>query len=234
MTLAPPNSGPLRVLITGFGPFPGIIENASEAFAPLFAYRAPELVPGVRTACAILPTQWRAVPHMLRRLLDEVQPHLCLHFGVQGGASGLVLETVARNLAAEKTDAAGLLPHSAMLEAGAPHVLTPLSGPLRLLERANALGLPVSASVQAGDYLCNALFFHSLAAALRIDRPRLVAFLHLPVRVGGAGRAEDDALNGEGLPLEVALAGATCVLGAMADHYSSAMTQFGTRLAAAE
>jgi pyroglutamyl-peptidase len=225
---------PLRVLITGFGPFPGIVENASQAFAPLFAYRAPELLQGVQTACAILPTQWHDVPRLLRHLLDEMQPHLCLHFGVQGNVRGLVLETIARNKAAERIDAAGLLPPSATLETDAPLVLLPRLGPTRLLTRARQLGLPIAPSVHAGDYLCNALFFHSLSAARRTDQQRLVAFLHLPVRVGGAGRAEDEALNAHDLPLEQALAGASSVLAAMTEHFCSGLTQIGTGLAAAQ
>lgn len=225
---------PLRVLITGFGPFPGIIENASEAFAPLFAFRAAERLPQLQTTCAILPTQWHAVPRLLGHLLAEVQPHLCLHFGVQGGAKGLVLETIACNKASDRADAAGLLPPSATLEPGAPFLLVPPSGPTRLLTRAMQQGLPVSASVNAGEYLCNALFFHSLSAARRMDQPRLVAFLHLPVRVGGAGLAEDETLNAHSVSLDAALAGATSVLAAMAEQFSSRMTQFGTSLAAAE
>ena len=225
---------PLRVLITGFGPFPGIIENASAAFAPLLAFHARELTPQIQTACAILPTQWRAAPRLLRQLLEEMQPHLCLHFGVQGGATGLVLETIAHNKAAERADAAGLLPQSATLEAGAPSLLVSPTGPLHLLARATQLGLPVAPSVNAGDYLCNALFFHSLLAARRMAQPRLVGFLHLPVRVGGAGLAEDDDLNTHNLPLQPALAVATSVLAAMAEHFSSGVTQVGTSLAAAE
>ncbi len=225
---------PLRVLVTGFGPFPGIVENASEAFAPLFAFRAPERLPDVQTACAILPTHWHAVPRLLHHLLLEVQPHICLHFGVQGNAQGLVLETIARNRAVERADAAGLLPPSATLDAGAPFVLVPPSGPTRLLTRARQQGVPIAPSVNAGEYLCNSLFFHSLLAARRMAQPRLVAFLHLPVRVGGAGLAEEDALNAHSLPLEAALAGATYVLEAMTEQFSSGVARSGTGFAVAQ
>ncbi len=227
---------PLRVLITGFGPFPGIIENASEAFAPVLAYRAPEHFPNLQTACAILPTEWTAAPHRLLRLLAELQPHICLHFGVQGGAKGLVLETIARNKAGDKLDAAGLPSPAAVLEAGAPHMLLPPAGPRRLLGAALRQGLPVGASVNAGDYVCNALFFHSLSSARKLAQPdgrrRLVAFLHLPVRVGGAGLAEDDALNANNLTLEAAVAGSLSVLGAMAEQFASATAAVGSGLAA--
>jgi pyroglutamyl-peptidase len=142
--------------------------------------------------------------------------------------------TLARNKAAERHDAAGLLPPSAQLDTTAPYVLLPPSGPGRLLSSAREQGLPIAPSVHAGDYLCNALFFHSLLAARRRAQPRLVAFLHLPVRVGGAGLAEDEALNVDVLQLEAALAGATCVLQAMVEQFSSAMAHGGTSLAAAE
>jgi pyroglutamyl-peptidase len=216
----------LRVLITGFGPFPGIIENASEAFARLFAFCVPEYLPNLQAACAILPTEWEAAPRRLHRLLAELQPHLCLHFGVQGGATGLVLETIARNRAGDRLDAAGQAALSPKLEEDAPHMLLPPSGTMRLLRPAQSAGLPVTASLNAGDYVCNALFFHSLSAARRSSHAdgerRQVAFVHLPVRVGGAGRAEDDTLNANDLPLEAALAGALSVLGAMSAQPVSA------------
>ena len=229
---------PLRLLITGFGPFPGILKNSSEAFAPLLAYRVANHLPNLQTACAILPTEWQAAPHLLCRLLDELQPHLCLHFGVQGGAKGLVLETIARNHAGDKLDAAGLAPPSVMLQTGAPHMLLPAVGPGCLLGQALRQGLPVAASVNGGDYVCNALFFHSLLAARRHAQPdgrrRLVAFLHLPVRVGGAGLAEDDALNANAMALDAALAGSLSVLGAMADQLLAPATSVGMGLAPAE
>jgi pyroglutamyl-peptidase len=229
---------PLRVLITGFGPFPGILENSSEAFAPLLAYRARERFQHLQTACAILPTQWAGAPFVLQRLLAELQPHICLHFGVQGGATGLVLETIARNRTSDRLDAAGLPPDGDTLVAGAPSILLPSAGPRRLLGDAIKQGLPVAASVNAGDYVCNALFYHSLLAARRIrvetGPARLVAFVHVPVRVGGAGLAEEDDLNVNNLTLDAALSGSLSILGAMAEHYSSGLTQIGTRLAAAE
>ena len=45
----------------------------------------------------------------------------------------------------------------------------------------------------------------------------MTAFVHLPVRVGGAGLAEDDRLNAQDFPLEHAMAGACSILGAMID-----------------
>ena len=210
---------PLRVLITGFGPFPGLIVNASEAFAPLLAHRLPEQVPGLRAACAILPTEWDRAPRLLNKLLNELQPHLCLHLGVSGSAHGMVLESVAHNATSQRQDAAGWGPASSMVIVEAPSSLTGPIGLDQLLKRANGDTLAVSASVNAGRYVCNAVFFHSLWQARRMGLTgpsrRLTAFLHMPVRVGGEGQAEDQALNARDFPLDQALASAFGVLTAM-------------------
>lgn len=225
---------PLRVLITGFGPFPGIPENASEAFAPLFALRAAETFRQLRIACDILPTEWTGGPQRLQRRLDELQPHICLHFGVQGGASGLVLETIARNLAGDKSDAAGVMPDGSELVRNGPHMLLPLAGPKRLLGEASRTGLPVAASVNAGNYLCNAIFYHSLLAARVTGRRRVVALIHLPVRVGGAGRADDPVLHRSELPLDKALTGSFSILSGLTSAAQEFDIATGTELAPAQ
>lgn len=220
-------AAPLRVLITGFGPFPGIIDNASATFAPVLAHHIQQTLPQLQTGFAILPTEWDAAPRLLRRLLNELRPHLCLHFGVSGAARGLVLETVARNSASERPDATGWVPLSRVLQPGAPALLMPPIGPFRLMGRALRDGLPISPSVNAGTYVCNAVFFHSLWQARRLvatgPSRRLAAFVHLPVRVGGAGEAEDASLNATDLPLQQALAGSFSILSAMAEVSAAAM-----------
>src|SRR5262249_61835615 len=68
------------VLITGFGPFPGVPVNATMRLLPELAEVAPRLFPDVRFAFAVLPTEWAAGPRGLRVLLaggaDSVAPHL--------------------------------------------------------------------------------------------------------------------------------------------------------------
>ena len=229
---------PLRALITGFGPFPGIIDNASEAFAPLLAHRAAEQLAHLQASAAILPTEWDAAPRILRRLFEELQPHICLHLGVVGGARELILETIARNSASAKPDAIGALPSGKVLLDGAPYYLMPSVATVRMINRARHRGLPVSASIQPGDYICNALFFHSLMAARGLNKSgvtrRLVAFVHLPVRVGGAGLAEDSSLNDHNLPIEGAVAGALAILAAMADQMRALSPGFGMGFATAD
>ena len=198
---------PQRILITGFGPFPGIIENASAHVAPLLAERAGRELPGTKVAAAVLPTEWEAGPRDLEKLITDFQPSVCLHLGVSGWATGVVQETHARNRAAERPDAAGRVPTSRRLIEDAPALLVPAR-----TSQVLALGGPG----QSGDYVCNAVFFHSLWLARQQAGRRHVAFLHLPVRVGDFGMAQDRLLNRRPLPLESALEAALKVLTAIA------------------
>ena len=53
------------VLITGFGPFPGVPVNATMRLLPELALAAPRLFPDVRFAVEVLPTEWAAGPRRL-------------------------------------------------------------------------------------------------------------------------------------------------------------------------
>ena len=47
------------VLITGFGPFPGVPSNATMQLLPQLAQVAPKSFPDVHFAFEVLPTEWR-------------------------------------------------------------------------------------------------------------------------------------------------------------------------------
>jgi len=172
---------PIRVLITGFGPFPGVFENASAGFAEQLAVEAGQRRPGWLVRAAVLPVDWIAAPQRLTALVAETQPAVCLHAGVAASARGLVVETHARNTAAPKSDASGRLPTAQVLRNDAPALLLPAASTARLVAHAAAGGLPVTASARAGDYVCNALFFHALWLVRQQAATRQVAFVHLPV-----------------------------------------------------
>jgi pyroglutamyl-peptidase len=226
---------PVRALITGFGPFPGIIANASAAFAPLLAEHINAMSGPVQAMPAVLPTEWDAAPRLLARLVDEVQPHVSLHFGVSGTAQGLVLETIAHNTTSERPDVAGLVPASRSLIDSAPDVLTAATDPRRLIARTLRVGSPLEASVNAGTYVCNALYFHALWLARREvltgQRRRLVSFVHLPVRVGEAGLAADPEQVVHRISLPDALNSALGLLEALVEQYHERPLRAGMELA---
>ncbi len=64
------------VLVTGFGPFPGVPVNATMRLVPELVQAARHALPGVRVASAILATEWAAAPLRLDALLADTEPDL--------------------------------------------------------------------------------------------------------------------------------------------------------------
>ena len=185
------------VLITGFGPFPGVPVNATMRLLPELALAAPRLFPDVRFAVEVLPTEWAAGPRRLGQVLAEVAPDLAVHFGVSSRARGFEIEQRARNACAAAPDASGVLPVGAALrDGGATHLAASL--PVRhIVTRLRRLGIPAFVSRDAGAYLCNAALYHSLVCARdETAAGRRVGFVHIPAslaRPGGTNRGRTGA-----------------------------------------
>jgi pyroglutamyl-peptidase len=201
------------VLITGFGPFPGVPVNATMRLLPELARLAPKLFPDVHFVLEVLPTEWTAGPRRLERLLAEVAPDLALHFGVSSRARGFEIEQRARNACAATPDAAGALPTATAIRGGGAEHL-PTSLPVRhIVARLRRHGIPAFVSRDAGNYLCNAALYHSLCCA-KDDSGRRVGFVHIPAtlaRPGGANRGRTGACP---LTWDEALGGALEILAA--------------------
>ena len=162
-----------RVLLTGFGPFPGAPHNPTGEIVARVAGLAPRF--DVEVVGHLFPTTWAALER-LPSLVGETEPDAVLHLGLARRARAVRVERMARNLAAvTAVDADGVAP--------AGRVLTPGASPRRLVrapvrqmaDRLRTAGLPVEISEDAGAYLCNGLLWRSLETH---DLP--VAFLHLP------------------------------------------------------
>lgn len=183
------------VLITGFGPFPGVPVNATIRLLPELARAAAKQFPDVHFAMEVLPTEWTAGPRRLERLLAEVQPDLALHFGVSSRARGFEVESRAQNVCTAQPDASGMLPAGlAVRDGGAGHLAASL--PVQhIVTRLRRRGIAAFVSRDAGAYLCNAALYHSLSCA-REAPGRRVGFVHIPAslaRPGGPNRGRTGA-----------------------------------------
>jgi len=185
------------VLITGFGPFPGVPSNASMQLLGELARVAPRSFPDVRFAFEVLPTEWSAGPRRLQVLLAEVAPDLAVHFGVSARARGFEIEQRARNVCAVTPDASGALPTAALVRELGPEYLAASLPVQYLVARLRSLGMAAFVSRDAGAYLCNAALYHSLASAKDAAKAgRRVGFVHIPAalaRSGGANRGRSGA-----------------------------------------
>src|SRR6202521_1145034 len=106
------------VLVTGFGPFPGVPVNATMRLVPELAQSAARQFAGVRIAGAVLATEWAAAPRQLDQLLAEIEPDLVLHFGVSSRARGFEIEQRAHNACLQAPDAAGAMPTGSAVREG--------------------------------------------------------------------------------------------------------------------
>jgi pyroglutamyl-peptidase len=196
----------VRVLVTGFGPFPSIPHNASASLA--LALANSPAAPGLEIATAIIPVIWTGARGAAREAVARFQPDAILHFGVSKRAFGFEIETRAFNMSGPREDHAGVVrPEKPLIPRGKPVLVSTLP-PLDLLRALTADGFPAALSEDAGRYLCNALFYWSLYDGETDGR--LVSFVHMPA-LGGEPEVEPR------LTVEEAVAGARIIVRASAE-----------------
>jgi pyroglutamyl-peptidase len=184
-----------RVLLTGFGPFPGVPENPSGWLAETLAGQ------GSASDCdlhvEVLPTEWETVAALAPRLHADLQPHVMIHFGVDAKAKGLRLERSAHNRAAPRADACGARPGArAIAPDGAMRLDTALPV-TTLAAHLRASGHAANASRSCGRYLCNFLYYRSLHwAQAQVARGQAghALFVHVPLTRAQGGTLEQEAL----------------------------------------
>jgi pyroglutamyl-peptidase len=172
----------LRVLITGFGPFPGAPFNPTEQLvARLTKLRRPAFAEVERTS-HIFNVTYGDVDRDLPRLLSERRPDVLLMFGLAARTPHVRIETRARNAISTTWPDAG---HTRIglgkIAAGGSEALTfgPHTG--RLLRAALQTDVPAESSRDAGRYLCNYLCWRAIEAHVGSPRAPLTAFIHVPL-----------------------------------------------------
>jgi pyroglutamyl-peptidase len=175
----------LRILITGFGPFPGAPYNPTQPLvARLLRLRRPAF-DDVKLFGHIFPVTYQAVDRELPELLAKYRPQALLMFGLATHTAHVRIETRARNAVttrwpdADRTRARkGSISGSAEAMMFGPHTA-------KLLRAADGTGIDARASRDAGSYLCNYLSWRALEATGNGTGPRLAAFVHVPLLARG-------------------------------------------------
>ncbi len=171
------------ILLTGFGPFPGVPANATSILVPRIADAARRAFPRVTIAAHILPTEWSTGLRVVDALYADLAPEIALHFGVSGRATGFEIETRGRNRCNQTQDAAGQMPSLARLSPTGPEFLPSPLPAAHIVERLRRHGIPAMVSRDAGGYLCNALLYRTLEIARYSVVPPRVGFVHLPANL---------------------------------------------------
>lgn len=169
----------MRVLITGFGPFPRAPFNPSAVVATALARRRRPALAGLVRKVHIFATRYADVDRDLPRLLAQ-KPDIVLMFGLAGRTRELRIETRARNAASALLPDAGrrrLL--GRVIDTDAPPARLGHAPFSRVAAAIRERKLPVRVSRDAGTYLCNYAYWRGLARASN-GRP-LVLFVHIPL-----------------------------------------------------
>jgi pyroglutamyl-peptidase len=175
-----PGTSP-RILITGFGPFPGAPFNPTQALVrKLATLRRPAFADITRIA-HIFDVTYATVDRELPELIARHRPDALLMFGLAARTPYIRIETRARNAVSMLWPDAG---HATVRRASiVPGADAQMFGPhtARLFRAALVTGADVRSSRDAGRYLCNYLSWRSIEATRAPNGPRLAAFVHVPL-----------------------------------------------------
>jgi pyroglutamyl-peptidase len=166
----------MRVLITGFGPFPGAPFNPSAALVKALVRRRRPALDGIDIGAHVFATSYAVVDRDLAKLLAQ-QPDVVLLFGVAGRRRHFCIETRAQNAVTLLfPDADRKKPRDSIIAPGAPVSLQGHAPFMRLLAAARGC-FPSRLSRDAGRYLCNYVYWQALQ---RTENGHLVQFVHIP------------------------------------------------------
>jgi pyroglutamyl-peptidase len=167
------------ILATGFDVFPGAPENPT-AWAMTELERTAWQPAGARLVTRTLPVQFDIWERSYRPLLTEIKPDAVVAFGLSAKAKGMTLESTARNrVAVDRPDFTGVCSSDDCVSSGGPTV-RPTRLPLRDISVAmRKADVPAARSDDAGDYLCNLLFYRLMEHA-DSGGPAIAGFIHVP------------------------------------------------------
>jgi pyroglutamyl-peptidase len=170
----------LRILVTGFGPFPGapynptmsLVQRLTELRRPAFA--------DVELTGHIFHVTYATIDRELPDLIARLRPDALLMFGLAGRTDHVRIETRARNAVTTTfPDADGQVARNGSIVDGAD-AATFGAHTARLLRAALGTGIDARSSRDAGSYLCNYLSWRAIEATRSEHGPRLAAFVHVP------------------------------------------------------
>ncbi len=168
----------MRVVLAGFGPFPGAPVNPSGILAQALARKRRPALAGLRRTASVFPTSYAAVDRALPELFAE-KPDIVLVFGLAGRRREVCIETRARNAVSPLfPDASGHRPSQNVIKLGGPESLAGHAPFVRLVSAVRAHRVPARLSRDAGRYLCNYIYWRALERAAN-GHP-LVQFVHIP------------------------------------------------------
>jgi pyroglutamyl-peptidase len=174
-------SDKLRILVTGFGPFPGAPWNPTQPLVVRLTKLRRPAFSDVDFSSHIFPVTYKAVDRELPQLLKKHRPQALLMFGLAARTAHVRVETRARNAvtmlwpdAAQTRSRKGSIVSGPDATMFGPHTA-------KLLRAARMTGIDARSSRDAGAYLCNYLSWRAIESVATDDNLCLTAFVHIPL-----------------------------------------------------
>jgi pyroglutamyl-peptidase len=171
----------LRILVTGFEPFPGAPYNPTQPLVTRLTHLRRPALTDVELTSHIFPVTYGAVDRQLPELLGQHRPQALLMFGLAARTSWVRIETRARNAVTMLWPDADHTRVRRGSIAGGADAMTFGPHTAKLLRAALATGVDARPSRNAGSYLCNYLSWRAIEAVNGDKGPRLAAFVHVPL-----------------------------------------------------
>lgn len=171
-------SGPARILVTGFGAFPGARDNPTAALIQALGKDTARLARlGIRLELAILPVVYAEIAPRLEALTRTYRPDAILHFGLAARRKLVSIETRAVNrLSLLRPDASGAVAaHRQILPCAPQHARSTFPA-VEIVAALRRAGMASLLSSNAGRYICNQALYLSLAHS----DARQIGFIHVP------------------------------------------------------
>ncbi len=168
----------MRVVLAGFGPFPGAPFNPSALLVKALTRRRRPAFFGIERCRHVFATAYAAVDRDLPKLF-AAKPDIVLIFGLAGRRHAVCIEMRARNAVSVLfPDASGYRPKEGIIAEGEPQSRRGNAPFARLLGAVRPLGVPAQLSRDAGRYLCNYAYWRALERSH--GGGPLIVFVHIP------------------------------------------------------
>jgi pyroglutamyl-peptidase len=171
----------LRILITGFGPFPGAPFNPTMPLVKRLTELRRPAFDDVKLTGHIFHVTYATVDRELPELVAMHRPQALLMFGLANRTDHVRIETRARNAVTTTfPDADRNVARNRSIVSGAAAMMFG-AHTARLRRAARGTGIDARASRDAGSYLCNYLSWRAIEATRAASGPALAAFVHVPL-----------------------------------------------------
>lgn len=170
----------MRVLVSGFEPFGGREVNPTALLVDALKNRDIPIPQDMTLDQVLLPVTFEKSFEVLQEKIDTFNPDIVICFGLAAKRDNIELESRAVNkIHADIKDNAGVDPQNQLISVNGDEVYLstlPIQGIAGALTKE---GLPVKISNDAGNFVCNYLFYRLMET--NQDTERLCGFIHVPL-----------------------------------------------------